>query len=285
MKEEAVNYNDIQSVLDLGVDAKHEDQTCEDILRNLRRLYREEDDGRLTEIAETKIAHNADTYHFFCTFPDCDYKGKRKDGTVTHIILDHFNFHKFQCKICGNQTKKKWDMMLHIEDHFAENDVMRERKVDAFGKTASLAKISVKGSVLECMAPENCAEYFTNVSNDERRTKAVYACNICRSQFNYYSILNHIRSHLRGYIDETGVQSLGTTPRVIECDICEERFEGKYKLDRYTVHMKNHRLETTDSKTFLQFGVAEAAEGQLVTSDELLTNLDKLIVKKEDLEI
>ena len=49
--------------------------------------------------------------------------------------------------------------------------------------------------------------------------------------------------------------------------------------------MKNHRLETTDSKTFLQFGVAEAAEGQLVTSDELLANLDKLIVKKEDLEI
>ena len=45
VKEETVNYNDIQSVLDLGVDAKHEAQTCEDIVRNLRRLYRQEDDG------------------------------------------------------------------------------------------------------------------------------------------------------------------------------------------------------------------------------------------------
>jgi len=285
LKEETLNCDDIKSVLDLGVDAKNKNQTSETIMQNINRLYQEEDDENINQIAETKIDHNESTYHFFCTFPGCDYKGKRKDGALTHVVLNHYNFHKFKCRVCNKLSKKRWDMILHIEDHFAENDVVKEKKVDSFGKTASVAKISVRGSVLECLAPENCAEYFTNVSSGEQRTKAVFSCNICNSQHKYYSIVAHIRSHLRGQIDETGAQILGSSPKVIVCDICEERFEGKYKLERFNCHMKHHTLETTNSKTFLQFGVSAAAEGQLVTAEELLANLDKLSVKNENLEL
>eukprot|EP00092_Neocalanus_flemingeri_P018814 GFUD01020372.1.p1 GENE.GFUD01020372.1~~GFUD01020372.1.p1 ORF type:complete len:784 (-),score=155.93 GFUD01020372.1:88-2439(-) len=284
-KEEIFNDCDIKSVLELGVDAKLKDQTSEIIMENITRLYNEEDDTSITQLAETKIDHNPTTYHYFCTFPGCDYKGKRKDGALTHVVLHHYNFHRFQCRICKKQTKKRWDMSLHIEDHFAENDVVREQKVDSFGKTASVAKVSVKGSVLECLAAENCGEYFTNVSSGEQRTKAVFSCNICNSQHKYYSMLAHIRSHMRGQIDESGAQVLGYSPKIIVCDVCEERFEGKYKLERFNTHMKHHTLETTDSKTFLQFGISAATDGQLITAEELLINLDKLAVINEDLEL
>merc|ERR1719232_176009 len=67
-----------------------------------------------------------------------------------------------------------------------------------------------------------------------------YRCNICKHGSNLQvSIINHIRSHIIGFLDSDGKQS--ETSQEITCELCGLVFEGKYRSKKFKEHNDIHK--------------------------------------------
>jgi hypothetical protein len=185
----------------------------------------------------------------------CESAFKVKHHLQNHIDSIHSDKRKFECNVCDSKFSLKHQLQSHMRLH--TGDLYKCEYCDK--KVASKAQLNI------------------HVRNHHPENADFYTCKVCNQEFTKLRLLNdHIKMHEKNKLDTEGADASKNVTKegtLLWCDICNDKFTGKY-------YLKNHMNSVHSADNGSVDGKKTAPKRKIIKKAEKDLEVGKLVPKQ-----